>query len=216
MTETFRPIGVVGHPDGADSPFGFSAKGDQRRQDELAREGLVSPEAYREGGLELCLLFDRPARLRAGSTNPPNRHHHIGLSLRKHDLPLAPHHVEGLPEFAHVVRDETKSTRHGHKEFVLVCDIQLMKPIEQMVPATVWPQIFDCSSDVFSGDTYLSLRENIFKALRVPPERELHRFRPFGACPDQAEDGQIQGGSKVVRGVAGDLLVWTEGSSAST
>jgi hypothetical protein len=63
MVETSRCVGFAGGADSADRPLGFAAKIDQRRHDEPTGERLILPEAYREGGLELCFLFDRPDRL---------------------------------------------------------------------------------------------------------------------------------------------------------
>ena len=119
MVETSRCVGFAGGADSADRPLGFAAKIDQRRHDEPTGERLILPEAYREGGLELCFPFDRPDRL--GSVDAANRHRHryIGLYVRKNKKPWFSCGIELATELPHVIGDESDNACDRHKKFVL-------------------------------------------------------------------------------------------------
>jgi hypothetical protein len=119
MVETSRCVGFAGGADSADRPLGFAAKIDQRRHDEPTGERLILPEAHREGGLELCFLFDRPDRLGSVDAAYRHRHQHIGLYVRKNKKPWFSCDIELATELPHVIGDESNNACDRHKKLVL-------------------------------------------------------------------------------------------------
>lgn len=144
-------------------------------------EGLTFPKDYlnnRINILGLFLISDRQGRI-----------------IGPYGQAVIFENVKGLPlnndigrvgiEIANRQSVEGHDGTDGDNEFMLIGDIENMKPVKQVVAAKVRFKIAEFLCDFFAGDLYLSIRENALKANRFPAKGELNLI---GLGPKWAQD----------------------------
>jgi hypothetical protein len=150
-----------------DGTFNHDREGTQKECDTLAGQGLIFPESYLKGDLDICVLLDRPGN--AGIIAP--RCQSIVFSNVNEgqifDNQIGRRRLVDISDFETI---KGRRGYDGHDELVLVGNIESMKVVEKIVPARIRFQFAEFLDDLFAGDLYLSLREKTFKTLRFSAE----------------------------------------------
>jgi hypothetical protein len=200
MTRQLANCGLLHDRNGT---FNLGCEVDERWDDLFHGEGQPFAEADRERGLKLRLLF-------SPSLSPPLPA--VGHNVTE-EKPIvfyvcevypaeASYKLESAIKLSEVIRYKRDDRCDRYKKFMLVAQVQQMQSIKYIIPARIGLEIAYSSLDLFAGDLYLSVYHSLFKSLRVLRKRELNDLWVSDFGSDQIEDCDIQGGSKIVDGVA--------------
>jgi hypothetical protein len=179
----------------------------QFRNDVVMGKGDVWPEAYFEGGLDLCFLFVSGKSSSRGSASAGKadgeRKQVWSLTCKfQNSRPLKRNEREIGPD---LISAHGLSVTHCDKELVLIGEVQRMEAVEFAICVSIRLERYDLIDDLFAGQLYLSRLYGSHKGLLVSvPEWELNGLGPRHLSSDQREHEEVQRGSEVVNCVASD------------
>ena len=163
---------------------------------------LTLAEAYLKGRLNLRFIHGGTQSAPVRSAGELQVLSNQGIPSRPEDSGTSKFDVgrkSGVRKnFLNVLSRNIGNISDGKDQLVLVCYVERVNPIEQLIPARIWLERIYHVDDLFAGDLYLSIRDGAFKGFRSSAEGELNSLGALCFVASHCENQKIKRGPQVM------------------